>query len=298
MSSLIVVTPATANLVSLATMKRHLRVEMDAKDDDELISLYAAAAVDVAESDTGRSFVNKLYCQSHDRFPSLHDWGDFATGYFYQTRRYSRGHHDEHDRQEIKLLRCPLVNIQSIQYIDTNGDTQMLLPVPEPWAPNQQYTMGDQVVDLNGNLQQITAVDDSKAVRGKFLSGSLAPAWGASLNATATDGPFTWTCEQIPAATGDFLVNANAEPPRITPLYEQAWPLTMQVMNAVKIFFTAGYGNTGAAAPAIAKVGTMQITANWYENRESVTADTLKRIPNHLQDMFFSITVRDYAPTR
>ena len=128
MSSLTVATPPAAAPLSLALVKSHLRVSI--KDDDELIKVYSAAACELAESETGRSFVNKGYCQMHDRFPSLRDWGDFGTGYFYQTRKYSR-HHDHDHRQEIRLLRCPLLDVEQIVYIDQNGDEQTLLPAPE-----------------------------------------------------------------------------------------------------------------------------------------------------------------------
>jgi hypothetical protein len=295
MSSLTVVTPETAPLLPLSLVKSHCRVTI--ADDDELLKLYTAAAVDLAESSTGRSFVNKLLCQTHDRFPSLHDWGDFGTGYFYQTRRYARGHHDHHHRQEIKLLRSPLVGVQSIVYVDLNGALQTLRPAPQLWQPNNEYTLGDQVQDANGNLQEITVVADSGATNGKFISGSSTPSWAQSVNLTTTDGPFTWACRQVPAYAGDFLVDSDSEPGRVTPLYGQSWPQTQHVMNAVQIFFTAGYGNSGAAVPATGKVLTLQMVGNWYENRESVTDETLKTIPNHLEELVWSLRVLDFAPT-
>jgi len=296
MSSLTVVTPPSSAPLSLALVKNHLRVSI--KDDDELIKVYASAACELAESETGRSFVNKGYCQIHDRFPSLHDWGDFGTGYFYQTRKYARGRHDHDHRQEIKLLRCPLLDVEKIVYIDQNGDDQTLQPAPEIWAPSTEYSLGDQFQDLNGNLQQITAVDDSKANKdGTFSSGATAPTWSASVNGTAQDGPFTETCVQVPAYAGDFIVDRESEPPRITPNYGQAWPLTLRIPNAVKVFFNAGYGTSGISMPATAKVLQLQLIASWYENREAVTPETLKKIPAHLDNLVWSIRVTDYDPT-
>ena len=295
MSSLTIATPPAAAPLSLALVKSHLRVSI--KDDDELIKVYSAAACELAESETGRSFVNKGYCQMHDRFPSLRDWGDFGTGYFYQTRKYSR-HHDHDHRQEIRLLRCPLLDVEQIVYIDQNGDEQTLLPAPELWQASTEYSLGDQVQDSNGNLQQITAVADSGANKdGSFSSGASAPTWSASLNGTCTDGPFTWTCVKVPAPAGDFIVDRESEPPRIMPNYAQFWPLTLRVPNAVKVFFNAGYGSSGISVPAVAKVLQLQLIASWYENREAVTPETLKTIPVHLENLVWSIRVTDFAPT-
>jgi hypothetical protein len=299
MSSLTVVTPPAAQPLPLTLIKSHCRITI--KDDDELLKVYAAAALDTGESATGRSFVNKLYCQAHDRFPSLHDWGGFGTGYFYQTRRYSRREeHDRESRQEIKLLRCPLVSVQSIQYLDLNGNLQTLLPAPELWEPNTEYSLGDQAQDSNGNLQQITAVDDSKKNQdGTFSSVSAAPTWSQILSppGTTQDGPFTWTIQGV-APAGDFLVDQESEPPRITPPYGEFWPQTLAVPNAVKIFFTAGYGNSGSSVPAAGKILMLQLINNWYENREPVTSDALREVPYGLEYLAWSITVRDYAPTK
>ena len=91
---------------------------------------------------------------------------------------------------------------------------------------------------------------------------------------TTTDGDITWTNLGV-APAGDFQVDSDSEPPRLYPNYGAFWPDTLRVPNAVQIFFTAGYGNDGAAAPANLKVAVMQAAAVSYEYREAVTPEQL-----------------------
>jgi hypothetical protein len=296
MSSLAIVRAPKAEPLDLQTeVKPHLRVTIGT--DDGILKIYLQAARETGEAETGRSFMNKGYRQSHDQFPRRHDYTDRGTGYWYAAPRYSRKHGDE--RQEIKLLRSPLLVVDKIDYIDVSSVTQTLLPAPEVWQAKTEYNVGDEVEDTNGNLQQIIAADDSLANKdGTFSSGSANPTWAAILDGTATDGPFIWSCIKIPAPAGDFLVDRDSEPPRILPLFGNVWPQTLRLPQAVKIYFDAGYGTDESALPARAKVLMLQMIGNWYENRESVTPDTLKTIPNHLEDLVWSLRVLDYAPTK
>jgi hypothetical protein len=294
MSSIQVQTPPAAEPVDLVTLKNHLRVTIT--NDDALIKLYLQSARELVESESGRSLVNKLYRQSHDRFPRLHDCGDFGTGYFYQAPRYARGHHYD-DRQVIKLLRCPLVSVEKITYIDLNGAVQTLLPTPALWQPDTEYELGDQFQDLNGNLQEVTAVAES-GEDGSSSSGSTAPAWGNTVGAiTSADGDLTEKCIAVPAPAGDFLVDSDSEPPRIYPNYGAFWPATLRVPNAVQIFLTAGYGDDASSAPATLKVAIMQSTGVMYQNREAMTAEQLRAL-DWYDRLIWSERVIDYAPTR
>lgn len=293
MSSIQVQTPPAQEPVDLPTLKNHLRVTIT--NDDKLIELYGQSARELVESESGRSLVNKVYRQSHDRFPRLHDWGDFGTGYFYQAPRYARGHRYD-ERQQIKLLRCPLVSVEKITYIDLTGTLQTMLPTPALWQPDTEYELGDQAQDSNGNLQQVTAVTNAEE-DGSNESGSATPSWSAILNGTATDNDLTWSCVKIPAPAGDFQVDADSEPPRIFPVYGAFWPDTLRVPNAVQIFFTAGYGEDASSAPAALKVALMQSAGVMYQNREAMTIDDLRAMPWY-DRLIWSERVIDYAPTR
>lgn len=292
MSSIQVQTPPAQEPVLLATLKNHLRVTIS--EDDALLNLYLQGAREIVESDSGRSLVNKLYRQSHDRFPGLRDWGDFGTGYFFQAPRYS--HHHRHDeRQVIKLLRCPLISVKKITYVGTDQLSHDLLPAPELWLPKNVYDVGEQVGDTNGNLQQVTASTEAET-GGSGESGANPPSWNATLGLTTTDGDLTWTNEG-PAPAGDFIFDADSEPPRIFPVYSTFWPMTLRVPNAVQIFFTAGYGDDAANAPANLKIAVMLAAGVSYEHREAVTAQQLHEL-DWYERVIWQERVMDFAPTR
>lgn len=290
--SLIITSPPANEPLTLPIVKNHLRVTIG--DDDDLIKIYAQSARELVESESGRSLVNKGYCQSLDRFPHRHDWTDRGTGYWYAAPRYARQRYDH--RQEIKLLRCPLVRIDRVTYIDVNGALQTLLPTPEIWQPATEYELGDQFQDLNGNLQQVTAVAETEE-DASSSSGSTPPAWGITVGAiTSGDGDLTEKCVAVPAPAGDFLEDRESEPPRITPTFGNIWPLTQRVPQAVKVYFIAGYGNDAATAPATLKVAYLQATGVCYENREALTPEQLRML-DWYDRLIWSERVMDYAPT-
>lgn len=293
MSSLQVQTPPTQEPVSLQVLKNHLRVPFNV--DDDLLKLYLQSARETVESESGRSLVDKLYRQSHDCFPGLHDDHSAGASYFAQQHRYSHHHHRD-ERQMIKLLRCPLVKVQKIVYIGTDGLSHTLLPVPAAWLPDNEYEIGDQIVDSNGNLQEVTAVTKSEE-GDTSQSGSSEPSpWNATPTVNTADKDITWTNKDT-APAGDFIVDADSEPPRICPTYGTFWPLTQRVPNAVQIFYVAGYGDDAAAAPAKLKVAVMMAVGVSYENREAITADQLHGL-DWYERLIWSERVLDYSPTR
>ena len=291
MSSLKIIGAPAAEPLDLATVKSHLRIT--STDDDAMIGLYLQAARELLENETHRSLVNKLYRQTHDAFPRRHSNAGYAAlGYFYSAPHYA--HHRGDMRQELKLLRSPCVNVTKVVYTGTDEIEHTLYPVPASWISGE-YIIGDQVSDSNGNLQEVTAVDEA-ATGGKSSSGSSEPTWNATEGGTTTDGGLTWTNKGT-APDGDFLLDTDSEPSRIHPLYGNIWPATLRIPNAVNVYFTAGYGNDGAAAPANQKVAMLSLVSNWYENREPLTGDNLKVIPYHLQRLIWSESVDDFAPT-
>lgn len=289
MSSLVIQTPPAAEPVPFATVKRHLRVTIS--NDDDLIKMYLQSSRETVESESGRSLVNKLYRQSHDRFPHHHHW-QAGSGYTYRAPRYA--HHWGDERQAIKLLRCPLVSVSKITYIDTGGALQTIFPVPAVWQAKSEFEIGDQIADSNGNLQQVTAVTEAET-GGASISGATAPTWNLTLAGTTTDGDLTWTNKGV-APAGDFIEDADSEPPRLMPLYGKSWPLTQHVPNAVQIYFTAGYGNDAANAPAKLKVAVMMATGVCYQNREAVTPEQLRQLDWYVQ-LISSERVLDWNPT-
>src|SRR6266478_3253629 len=114
MSTIQIQTPPAAEPVTMTVLKSHLRVII--ATDDALLAIYLQSARELVESESGRSLVNKLYRQSHDRFPRQGEESTPGIGFSYRAPRYA--HHYADTRQAIKLLRSPLVSVLKITYID------------------------------------------------------------------------------------------------------------------------------------------------------------------------------------
>jgi hypothetical protein len=289
MASLQIQTPPLNEPVDMDTLKNHLRVSTDL--DDALIGIYLQAARELVEGESGRSLVNKVYRQSHDRFPRIQEW-QAGSGFSYNAPRYANRFSDM--RQAIKLLRAPLVSVSKITYIDTAGVLQTLLPTPEAWQPETEYVIGD-VVAAHGYLQKVTEASESET-GGTSISEEIEPTWDDTLGNSTADGDLVWV-NQGPAPAGDFLVDRDSEPPRLMPLFSQSWPATLPVPNAVQVFFTAGYGDDGKPAPATLKVAVMMAVGVSYENREAVTATLLRELPWY-DRLIYSERVSDFSPTK
>jgi hypothetical protein len=292
MSSIVVQSPPAAEPLSLETVKLHLKV--DIPNEDSLISVYMQSARELIESQSGRSLINKVYRQSHDTFPHRHEGSGFgAAGFFYNAPRYAQRRGDEH--LAIKLLRCPLVAVQRISYRGVDGLSHDLLPAPESWQADSEYTLGAQIVDSNGDLEEVTDFAGSPP-KTAGSSGPSVPAWGAGSPPTITsDGDLIWTNKGL-APAGDFLVDRDSEPPRLLPLWGQVWPATLRVPDAVRIFFLSGYGAAATNAPAALKVALMMIVGVSHEQREAACIDDVRDL-NWFDRMIWSQRVTDFAPT-
>lgn len=83
--------------VTLAEVKRHLRIEEDFAQEDTTLQQYVAAATSLVEEMQGRQIMPATVALTLDNFPS----GD-----------------------EIKLPRAPLSSVSSISYVDVDGASQ------------------------------------------------------------------------------------------------------------------------------------------------------------------------------
>ena len=72
-------------------------------------------------------------------------------------------------------------------------------------------------------------------------------------------------------STDIYTVDAKRDPARIVRAFNQQWPVTRRIPNAVTVTYTAGYGATRASTPETAKQAIMLLVGHWYENREEVT---------------------------
>jgi|SRR6185437_1755154 len=136
MSSIIVETQPLVEPLSLAEVKRQLRLGPWEDSDHVTSSLQASrlrgliqAAREYCESFTRRSFINKGYVQYLDAFPYFTDTAMSQQAYppaYYSLPRYSTTLWNY--SQMIKLFYSPLVSVSKITYVGTDGQDHDLLP--------------------------------------------------------------------------------------------------------------------------------------------------------------------------
>lgn len=69
-----------------------------------------------------------------------------------------------------------------------------------------------------------------------------------------------------------YIVDTKSKPARIALAYQQEWPTTREIANAVTVRFVAGYGADFADVPEGIRLAMMMMIGHWYENREAVVA--------------------------
>lgn len=81
-------------------------------------------------------------------------------------------------------------------------------------------------------------------------------------------------------AASKFQLDSNREPARLAPAFQEVWPDTRDVFNAVTILFVAGFGTTAAEVPQSIRSAIKIMVGSWYENREHIIVKgTPKELP-------------------
>lgn len=111
-----------AEPISLDEMKLHLRV--DITDDDALITSLISAARLYVENYTQRQLIAATWQLFLNEFPPLCNWWNYQSGVGYsgRLRRWT----DDPYFDSIRLGHAPLISVDSIRYVDTDGVTQTL----------------------------------------------------------------------------------------------------------------------------------------------------------------------------
>jgi hypothetical protein len=157
MSSIVNTSPPACGPLSLAEVKVMLGYG-PWEDSDHVTSAnlrtrlrdLIVAAREYCETFTRRTFIATGFAQSMDSFPYYTDTLMSQQAYppaYYSLPRYSTTLWNY--SQMIKLYPSPLLSVENIQYVDTNGDLQTLLP----GTPSDQS--GDFVVDFKSQPPRI-----------------------------------------------------------------------------------------------------------------------------------------------
>jgi uncharacterized phiE125 gp8 family phage protein len=73
-----------------------------------------------------------------------------------------------------------------------------------------------------------------------------------------------------------YTVDSHSIPARLTPAYQETWPITLNVPNAVTITYTAGHSSHLGGVPGGIKHAIKFLVAHYWSNRqEAVTAAAL-----------------------
>ena len=68
-----------------------------------------------------------------------------------------------------------------------------------------------------------------------------------------------------------YDLDADSRPARIDRTFGATWPAARRQLSAVKITFTAGYGDTPTAVPADLRAALLLMVGHLYQNREAVS---------------------------
>lgn len=138
---LVMLTPPTAHPLHLSVVKRHLRVDL--ADDDDLIDIYLAEAVNGAFIETQRQLVAARFQYVLDEFPEC----------------------------AIELPVAPLLEVASVQYTALDGSTKTVSP--STYVVNEPGDRGV-VVPVFGNVWPISQPQSGSVVI-NFSAGYVSP---------------------------------------------------------------------------------------------------------------------------
>lgn len=105
-----IVTPPASKPLTLDEIKHHLRILADDADND-LLDSYQGAAVDYIQQLTGRQLLQSVWLMTLDGFPGIKVDEHRPPGWRYGI---------------IRVPKPPLRAVNSVQYVDTDGNLQTL----------------------------------------------------------------------------------------------------------------------------------------------------------------------------
>lgn len=81
-----------------------------------------------------------------------------------------------------------------------------------------------------------------------------------------------------------YRVSTDSQPGVVVPEWGEVWPPIRNQVDAIKITYTAGYGDASDVPQAI-KHAMLMLVAHWYENREAVSQNAGQEVPLAVQNL-------------
>jgi uncharacterized protein len=129
-------------------------------------------------------------------------------------------------------------------------DPSWLVQAAPQWTPLTAETVGNLIVDANGNTQKCTTAG---------TTGTSAPTWGRTLGSTVTDGTVIWTLLAIGNSAGQQCIDANANIQTATAITLPSWASAHAYVvgnlivdsngNTQRVTAIAGTGTSAGSAP-------------------------------------------------
>jgi hypothetical protein len=238
MNSVVRTSIISAEPIALAAMKNWLRVPSSVTADDADITDLITEAREHCELLTNAALVRSTFVQYLDHFPG----SGLREGNYYNPGGISHSGHDgmgtdRHHRwhNEIKVKRPPLVSVQSIWYIGTDGR-------PYTLNPGQDF-----IVDVAGPIGRIRPIPYTLWPLTMHVQAAIA------IRLTAGYAP-----------NSDNAGSAIAEPETLTEAVNPSWQpdqtfaqysYQIDANGNVEVQINAGTPATGSAVPAWPAVG-------------------------------------------
>lgn len=251
MSSILRTAVSGPEPVSLSDMKNILKLAPAVTADDAYITAIIKAARQTAELITEAVLVRSTFVQYLDHFPS---WRSRVYGYgaLQQGSVYAERHPGE-----IRLRRGPVVSVQSLTYIGTDGNPAVL-------SPGVDFT-----VDVASQPARIRPALDTS--------------WPAPLCGVLNAIAIRFTAGYSPNAEGVADGQTGISEPET--LVEGALPTPPNQQAAYTIDWTL---------PETISLAISQLVAHWYFNREPVVASGVAQVPMHVEQLLATVQVVDF----
>ena len=95
-------------------------------------------------------------------------------------------------------------------------------------------------------------------------------------------------------ASSVYDVDTDTEPGRIFLKFDQSWPDTRTINNAVTVTFVAGFGSAASSVPESLRSAVRLLAAHYYEQREPVVVGTITaKIPMSVESLMWMNRVLD-----
>ena len=144
-------------------------------------------------------------------------------------------------------------------------DCSWLVQAVPQWTASTVETVGNLIVDSNGNTQKVTTAG---------TTGTSTPTWGRTLNSTTTDGTVVWTLVALGSAAGQSCIDGNGNIQTAIAITLPSWAATHSYSSGNLILdsdgntqrvTTAGTSGTPTAPTWATTVGatTTDNTATW-----------------------------------